>query len=146
MLSSHNFRSTSPAREALLSVSTAPPGSPPRLAPSAGLVVVQASRWAMADPEDEDDGQQATPQANKERRRGRYRRGEQAGSRPPARTASTRIEGTVRDRGDRDQFSSSAGGCGSRRSLREHPVAGEAVVTLQAPLGGRRFADRQCCR
>src|SRR5258708_2036720 len=47
MLSSHNFRSTSPAREALLSVSTAPPGSPPRLAPSAGLVVVQASRWAM---------------------------------------------------------------------------------------------------
>src|SRR6202048_4896372 len=47
MLSSHNFRSTSPAREALLSVSTAPPGSPPRLAPSAGLGVVQASRWAM---------------------------------------------------------------------------------------------------
>src|SRR5438094_6697810 len=47
MLPSHNFRSTSPAREALLSVSTAPPGSPPRLAPSAGLVVVQASRWAM---------------------------------------------------------------------------------------------------
>src|SRR5712671_3423292 len=89
MSSSHNFRSTSPAREALLSVSTAPPGSPPRLAPSAGLVVVQASRWAMADPEDEDDGQQATSQANKERRRGRYRRGEQAGSRPPARTAST---------------------------------------------------------
>src|SRR5947208_15540270 len=47
MLSSHNFRSTSPAREALLSVSTAPPGLPPRLAPNAGLVVVQASRWAM---------------------------------------------------------------------------------------------------
>src|SRR6201993_2380530 len=47
MLSSHNFRSTSPAREALLGVSTAPPVSPPRLAPSAGLGVVQASRWAM---------------------------------------------------------------------------------------------------
>jgi len=73
-----------------------------------------------ADPEDEDDGQQTTPQANKERRKGRYRRGEQAGSQPPARTASTRFEGTFRVRGDRDQFSSRAGGCGSRGSLREH--------------------------
>jgi len=36
-----------PARQALLSMSTAPPGLPPRLAPSAGLVVVQASRRAM---------------------------------------------------------------------------------------------------
>src|SRR5882724_3133709 len=34
-----------------------------------------------ADPEDEDDGQQATPQTSKERRKVRYRRGEPAGSR-----------------------------------------------------------------
>src|SRR5712671_3039577 len=114
MLSSHNFRSTSPAREALLSVSTAPPGSPPRPAPSAGLVVVQSIAMGDADPEDEDDGQQATPQANKERRKGRYRRGEQAGSRPPAPTAPTRIAGTVRACGDPDRFSSCAGGCGSK--------------------------------
>src|SRR5207245_4117873 len=72
-----------------------------------------------ADPEDEDNGQQATPQANKERRKGRYRRGEQAGSRPPARTAPTRFEGTVRPCGDPDQLSSSAGGRGSRASLRK---------------------------
>src|SRR6267378_525424 len=46
-LSSHTFRSTSPAREALLSMSTAPSWVATRLAPRAGLVVVQASRWAM---------------------------------------------------------------------------------------------------
>src|ERR1700757_4223553 len=46
-LSRHTFRSTSPAREALVSMSTAPSWVAARLAPSAGLVVVQASRWAM---------------------------------------------------------------------------------------------------
>src|SRR6266481_10065230 len=46
-LSRHTFRSTSPAREALLSMSTAPSWVAARLAPSAGLVVVQASRRAM---------------------------------------------------------------------------------------------------
>jgi hypothetical protein len=40
------LRSTSPAQEALVSMSTAS-WSPPRLAPNAGRVVVQASRWAM---------------------------------------------------------------------------------------------------
>src|ERR1700730_12111255 len=45
-LSHHTFRSTSPAREALLSMSTAA-WFAARLAPSAGLVVVQASRRAM---------------------------------------------------------------------------------------------------
>jgi hypothetical protein len=63
-----------------------------------------------ADPEDEDDGQQATRQASKERRTGRYRRGGQAGSRPPARTASTRFEGTVSVGGD--ETSSAAGPAG----------------------------------
>ena len=47
MLSSHNFRSTSPAPQALLSMSTAPSWVAARLAPSAGLVVVQTSRRAM---------------------------------------------------------------------------------------------------
>jgi hypothetical protein len=46
-LSCHTFRSTSAAPEALLSMSTAPSWVAARLAPSAGLVVVQASRWAM---------------------------------------------------------------------------------------------------
>jgi Protein of unknown function (DUF3489) len=46
-LSRHTFRSTSPAREALLSVSTAPSWVAARLAPNAGLVVVQASRRAV---------------------------------------------------------------------------------------------------
>src|SRR4029077_3901469 len=115
MLSSHNFRSTSPAREALLSMSTAPswvataPGSKCRACGGASIAM------GDADPEDEDNGQQATPQANKERPKGRYRRGEQAGSRPPARTASTRFEGTVRACGDPDHSSSSADGCGSRK-------------------------------
>jgi hypothetical protein len=45
------FRSTSLARQALLSVLTAPPGSLPRLAPSAELAAVQASRQARCDPE-----------------------------------------------------------------------------------------------
>src|SRR5467141_574902 len=43
----HTFRSTSLAREALLSMSTVPSWVAARLAPSAGLVAVQASRWAM---------------------------------------------------------------------------------------------------
>ena len=46
-LSRRTFRSTSPAQEALLSMSTAPSWVAARLAPRAGLVVVQASRWAM---------------------------------------------------------------------------------------------------
>ena len=46
-LSRRTFRSTSPAPEALLSMSTAPSWVATRLAPRAGLVVVQASRWAM---------------------------------------------------------------------------------------------------
>src|SRR5204863_6586754 len=46
-LSRRTFRSTSRAREALLSMSTAPSWVATRLAPRAGLVVVQASRWAM---------------------------------------------------------------------------------------------------
>src|SRR5438874_2515440 len=46
-LSRHTFRSTSRARQALLSMSTAPSWVAARLAPSAGLVVVQASRRAM---------------------------------------------------------------------------------------------------
>jgi uncharacterized protein DUF3489 len=46
-LSRRTFRSTSPAREALLSMSAAPSWVATRLAPRAGLVVVQASRWAM---------------------------------------------------------------------------------------------------
>jgi hypothetical protein len=46
-LSRHTFHSTFPAREALLSVSTAPSWVAACLAPNAGLVVVQASRWAM---------------------------------------------------------------------------------------------------
>jgi hypothetical protein len=49
-----------------------------------------------ANPEDEDDGQQATPQANQERHKGRYRRGEQAGSRPPARTPTAHSTGSVK--------------------------------------------------
>src|SRR5437870_1457153 len=46
-LSRHTFRSTSLAREALLSMSLAVSWVATRLAPSAGLVVVQASRRAM---------------------------------------------------------------------------------------------------
>jgi len=41
------FRSTSRAREALLSMLTAPAGSPPAWPQVAGLVVVQASRLAQ---------------------------------------------------------------------------------------------------
>src|SRR5439155_2784452 len=46
-LSRRIFRSTSPAREALLSTSTATSWVAIRLALRAGLLVVQASRWAM---------------------------------------------------------------------------------------------------
>src|SRR3984893_13128382 len=67
-LSRHTFRSTSPAREALLSMSTAllgrrPPGSERRACGGASIAK------GDADPEDEDDGQQATPQTSKERRK-----------------------------------------------------------------------------
>src|SRR5467141_3868063 len=81
-----------------------------RLAPIAGPVVVQASRWAMRIPEGADDGQQATPQASKERRKGRYQRGKPTGSQPPARTPTTRFAGIAKVRGDPDQFSSRTGG------------------------------------
>src|SRR6266446_1646247 len=123
-LSRHTFRSTSPARQALLSMSTAllgrhPPGSERRACGGASIAK------GDADPEDEDHGQQATPKTNKERRKGRYRRGEQAGRQPSARTPSARFAGTVRGCGDPDQFSSHAGGCGSRRSVRKHRTVEE---------------------
>src|SRR6266446_9989750 len=61
-LSRRTFRSTSPGREALLSMSTAPLGLPPAWlrAPGCGGASIA---MGDADPEDEDDGQQATPQA-----------------------------------------------------------------------------------
>src|SRR5439155_4090848 len=59
-----------------------PPGSARRACGGASIAM------GDADPEDEDDGQQTTPQANKERRKGRYRRGEQAGSQPQKTTRS----------------------------------------------------------
>src|SRR6266404_9918366 len=151
MFSSHNFPLDFPGTGSIAVRVDGP--SWVATAPGAKCRACGGASIAMgdADPEDEDDGQQATPQANKERRKGQYRRGEQAGSRAPARTASTGFEGTVRACGDPDRFSSTAGGCGSRRSLREHrrveehqSIAEESVVTIQAPIGGRRFADRQC--
>ena len=55
----HTLRSTSPARQALLSMSMAPPG---RLLPGSERRACGGASIAMgdADPEDEDDGQQAT--------------------------------------------------------------------------------------
>ena len=57
-----------------------PPGSPPAWPRAPGLWWCKHRDRRDADPEDEDDGQQTTPQASKERRKGRYRRDEQAGS------------------------------------------------------------------
>src|SRR6266446_161420 len=94
MFSSHNFPLDFPGTGSIAVhvdgpswVATAP-GSKCRACGGASIAM------GDADPEDEDDGQQATPQANKERRKGRYLRGEQAGSRPPAPAAATRLAGT----------------------------------------------------
>jgi acyl-CoA reductase-like NAD-dependent aldehyde dehydrogenase len=53
--------------------------------------------------EDENDGHQATPQTSKERRKVRYRRGEPAGSRPPAHTPTAHFTGSVKVHGDPDR-------------------------------------------
>src|SRR5467141_1743091 len=118
-LSRHTFRSTSPAREALLSMSTAPlgrrpPGSERRACGGASIAMGDADR------EDEDDGHQATPQTSKERRKVRYRRGEPAGSRPPAHTPTAHSTGSVKVHGDPDRFSSGARGCCLQRYFQKH--------------------------
>src|SRR5438876_5701249 len=103
-------------------MSTAPSGSPPAWLRAPGLW------WCKhrdADPEDEDDGQQTTPQANKERRKGRSRRSERSGAQPPARTPTAHSTGPVKVHGDPDRFSSPGGGCSSRRSLRGHRTVEE---------------------
>src|SRR6266850_4627729 len=74
-----------------------PPGSERRACGGASIAK------GDADPEDEDRGHQATPQASKDRRRVRYRRGEPAGSRPPAHTPTTRSTGSVKVRGEPDR-------------------------------------------
>src|SRR5437667_10902420 len=99
MLSSHNlldFRGTGSIAVRVDGplLGCHPPGSARRACGGASIAM------GDADPEDEDDGQQTTPQANKERRKGRYRRGEQAGSQPPVRTASARFTSTPRVRAD----------------------------------------------
>src|SRR5215471_6141050 len=91
------FHSTSPPKRALLSVSTAssvvaaPPG------PSAGLVVVQASRQPRCGFGERGDGHQADEQASKDqgRGKGRYRRYEQAEGQERARTRTSQCAGTV---------------------------------------------------
>ena len=110
-----------PAREALLSMSTAPPGSPPRLASSAGLVVVQASRPARC-------GSRGEAMANKQTSKqaksaAKVDTGE--ANKPAHKTASAqprrRVSRARSGRGDRDQFQPvAAAACGSRRSLRKH--------------------------
>jgi hypothetical protein len=74
-----------------------PPGSERRACGGASVAK------GDADPEDEDDGQQATPQTSKERRKVRYRRGEPAGSRPPAHTPTAHSTGSVKVYGDPDR-------------------------------------------
>ena len=74
-----------------------PPGSERRACGGASIAK------GDADPEDEDDGQQATPQTSKERRKVRYRRGEPAGSRPTAHTPTAHSTGSVKVYGDPDR-------------------------------------------
>ena len=57
----HTLRSTSPARQALLSVLTALPGSLPAWRRAPGLRWCKHRDRRDADAEDEDDGQHATP-------------------------------------------------------------------------------------
>src|SRR6266446_806876 len=71
-----------------------PPGSERRACGGASIAK------GDADPEDEDDGQQATPQTSNERRKVRYRRGEPAGSRPPAHTPTAHSTGSFKVHGD----------------------------------------------
>jgi hypothetical protein len=71
-----------------------------------------------ADPRGRDNGHQATPQASKERRQGRCRRGEQAGSPSSARTSTAHSTGPVKTCGAPDQLGSRTGDCGFQRRLR----------------------------
>jgi hypothetical protein len=79
-------------------MSTAPSWVATRLAPRAGLVVVQASRWAMRI-------QRTKTMASKQPRKqaksaAKAETGEAACSQPPARTASARFASTVSVRAD----------------------------------------------
>src|ERR1700730_14758067 len=134
-LSRHTFRSTSPAREALLSVSTAPAWVAARLGPERRACGGASVAKGDADPEDEDDGHQATPQTSKERRKVRYRRGEPAGSRPPAHTPPAHSAGSVKVHGDPDRGSSSAGGCCFQRYFQKH----RTIEEHHAAAGGSGF-------
>src|ERR1700737_3406060 len=118
MLSSHNFRSTSPAREALLSVSTAPPGSPPRLAPSAGLGVVQASRWAMRI-------QRTKTMASKQPRK-------QTKSGAKANTGEANKPARERQRAPRRRVSKARSGSGSAATEESSAAARKGVVPEEA--------------
>src|SRR4029077_9098004 len=119
-----------------------PPGSERRACGGASIAK------GDADPEDEDDGQQATPQTSKERRKVRYRRGEPAGSRPPAHTPTAHSTGSVKVRGAPDRFSSSAGACcfqrysQKHRTIEEHDAAagGSGFTILSDPGGGPIWA------
>src|SRR6202045_159920 len=79
-----------------------PAGSPPAWLRAPGLGWCK-HREGRCGPEDEDDGQQATPQTSKERRQVRCRRGEPAGSRPPAHTPTAPSTGSVKGHGDPDR-------------------------------------------
>src|SRR5207245_10609425 len=104
----------------------APPGSERRAC--GGVSIAKGD----ADPEDEDDGQQATPQASKEPREGRSRRSAHSGAQPPACTPTAHSTGPVKVHGDPDRFSSPGGGCGSRRSLRGHRTVEEPDAVAAA--------------
>src|SRR6267142_2559191 len=113
-----------PCRQSLLG--RHPPGSERRACSGVSIAM------GDADPEDEDDGQQATPQASKEPREGRSRRSEHAGAQPPTRTPTAHSTGPVKVHGDPDRFSSPGGGCGSRRSLRGHRTVEELDAVVAA--------------
>ena len=125
------------------------PGSPPAWLRAPGLWWCK-HREGRCGPEDEDDGQQATPQTSKERRQVRCRRGEPAGSRPPACTATARFADTLKVRGELDQFSCSAGGCCFQRYFQKHrtieehhAAAGGSGFTIRSDRGRRQFGDGQ---
>ena len=119
-LSRHTFRSTSLAREALLSMSTAPPGSPPAWLRAPGLWWCEhrngrcgsrgRRRWASKQSRKQAKGpaKPDTGEANKPARNYQC---------APRRSVS---QARSRVRSKPDQFSSCAGGCGSRRSFRKH--------------------------
>ena len=154
LLSRHTFHSTSPARQALLSVLTASSLVAARLASSAGLVVVQASRQArcgFGGTRPWPSGKPVSKQSPRQRQRSMPATRTRRLAKRERATATSHSAGPVTLCGAADR--SSRAGSGSEgpsqwQSRCSRQTGAGLGFSLQAHSGARRFGDgrRERCR